>query len=173
MTMETNGPTHASVYCAIPPVRFGISAFSSQMENAGRMLNAQAIAMVMINGSPMADAPCPMESRQLVAIINPTPVATILGKPSFFSCIISQLFSGTNPYFSPYSSASMPSSPVRTRMTLVTSETKILPSPICPVYSSFLTNSSSPSSSSVGRTIMTTSLGSRLISLFFSSTSNS
>lgn len=87
MTMDTNGPKHASVYCAMPPVRFGIRAFSSQIENAVRMLKAQAIAIVMINGRPMVDAPCPIESRQLVAIISPTPVATILGSPNFFSCI--------------------------------------------------------------------------------------
>lgn len=34
---------------------------------------------------PMVPAPCPKETRQLVAIINPTEIETTLRSPSFFS----------------------------------------------------------------------------------------
>ena len=65
--------THANVYCASPPVRFGISALSSAIPKAAKQFNIQANTIERINGVPIVPAPCPSESRQLVATITPTP----------------------------------------------------------------------------------------------------
>ena len=83
MTMVTKGPMLARVYCGSPPVMLGISELSSETDKANRMLMTQAITIEMMNVVPIAEAPCPRESRQLVATIRPTPVATTLPMPSF------------------------------------------------------------------------------------------
>ena len=95
-TMEIivgNGPMLASVYCASPPVVFGISAFNSDKEATVVILRRQAIIIAPINTTPMVPAPCPSETRQLVAMTRPTDTDTTLLSPSFFSSIASTSFS--------------------------------------------------------------------------------
>ena len=87
--IAAKGPIHASVYWARPPVRFGISALSSDKDNAVIMLTKQAMTMAMIKLIPRLPAPCPRDMRQLVATISPTPTAMTLGRPNFFSFILS------------------------------------------------------------------------------------
>jgi hypothetical protein len=57
------------------------------MERAVRMLKTQASDILIIKGVPIALAPCPIDNKQLVATINPTPVAITLPNPSFFSLV--------------------------------------------------------------------------------------
>ena len=83
----TNGPTQASENCASPPVRFGIRAFNSAMDNNVKMLTRHAITIVMMNVVPMLPAPIPRVNKQLDATTSPTPVATTLANPIFFSSI--------------------------------------------------------------------------------------
>ena len=89
-TMEIivgNGPRQASVYCASPPVVFGIRALSSDRDAMVVMLNRQAITMAKIKVTPMVPAPCPSETRQLVAMTSPTETEITLLSPNFFSSI--------------------------------------------------------------------------------------
>ena len=81
-----NGPIQASVYCASPPVVFGINAFNSEREATVVIFNMQAITIAKMKVTPIVPAPCPKETRQLVAIINPTEMETTLPSPNFFSC---------------------------------------------------------------------------------------
>ena len=80
-----NGPMQASVYCASPPVVLGIKAFNSESEATVVIFSRQAMIIAKTNTTPMVPAPCPKETRQLVAIINPTEIETTLRSPSFFS----------------------------------------------------------------------------------------
>ena len=89
ISMVIKGPTHANVYCARPPVRFGISALSSAIAKAAKQLSIHAKIIDMIKGVPIVPAPCPRDKRQLVATITPTPVAITLNKPNFFFSSIS------------------------------------------------------------------------------------
>lgn len=79
--MVANGPIAASVYCASPPVRFGMRAFSSESPSAVKIFIMHAIIIEIINVDPIAPAPCPRDIKQLVATISPTPVAIALGSP--------------------------------------------------------------------------------------------
>ena len=99
-TMETSvtkGPSPASVYCARPPVRFGINAFSSARDAAVIIFSAQARTIETINIPPIAAEPWHSDIRHVVATINPTPVETTLNRPNFFSFIAYQTPSGFNP----------------------------------------------------------------------------
>lgn len=82
-----NGPRQASVYCASPPVVFGIRALSSDRDAMVVMLNRQAITMAKIKVTPIVPAPCPSETRQLVAMTSPTETEITLLSPNFFSSI--------------------------------------------------------------------------------------
>ena len=77
----------ASVYCARPPVVFGISALSSAIVAIVIMLKMQAMIIATMNSSPMRPAPCPRETRLLVAMTSPTETATTSLRPNFFSSI--------------------------------------------------------------------------------------
>ena len=93
-TMETivgSGPMQASVYCARPPVIFGMSAFNSDREPMVVRFKRHATTIAPINTTPTSPAPCPRETRQLVAITRPTEVETTLSSPNFFSSISSLL----------------------------------------------------------------------------------
>lgn len=52
MTIVTNGPRLASVYCGSPPVIFGIRELSSDTDSANRILIEQAMTIEMINVTP-------------------------------------------------------------------------------------------------------------------------
>ena len=124
------GPRAARVYCASPPVVLGISAFNSDREAIVVILSRQAITMARIKITPTVPAPCPRETRQLVAITSPTDTEMTLPSPSFFSsicftpsnrerrrlCRNDALCAALSPLI-PYR-ASTPSSPVLTRITL-------------------------------------------------------
>src|SRR5699024_11771270 len=74
-TMEIsvgNGPIDVSVYCARPPVVFGIRAFSSDREATVVIFKRHAITIAPIKVTTMAPAPWPRETRQLVAMTSPT-----------------------------------------------------------------------------------------------------
>ncbi len=117
-----NGPSPASVYCASPPVVFGISAFNSESEAMVVIFKRQAITIANINTTPTVPAPCPSETRQLVVVTRPTAIDTTLLSPNLFfinappSICISSYISASLLY-----RASIPSSPVRTRITFVIS----------------------------------------------------
>ena len=51
------------------------------------MLTRHAITIVMMNVVPMLPAPIPRVNKQLDATTSPTPVATTLANPIFFSSI--------------------------------------------------------------------------------------
>ena len=104
-----NGPILASVYCAKPPVVFGINAFNSERDAIVVILSKQAITIATIKITPMVPAPCPSETRQLVAMTKPTETDMTLLNPSFFSSAIVP---------PPFYRASTPSSPVLTLTTL-------------------------------------------------------
>ena len=78
---------HASVYCARPPVIFGIKALSSDKEPMVVIFKRHATTIAPINTIPTSPAPCPKETRQLVAITSPTEVDMTLPSPNFFSSI--------------------------------------------------------------------------------------
>ena len=86
-TMVGTGPRLVSVYCARPPVVFGINAFNSDMDAMDIIFNMQAMIMAKIKTTPILPDPCPKETRQLVAITNPTETDTTFLTPSFFSSI--------------------------------------------------------------------------------------
>jgi hypothetical protein len=95
--MEINvgkGPRHARVYCARPPVVFGIIAFSSESEATVVIFKRQAIIIEKMNTTPTVPAPCPRETRQLVAMTSPTDIDTTLPNPNFLSSLI---IPGTSP----------------------------------------------------------------------------
>ena len=71
-----NGPIHANVYCASPPVVFGISAFNSERDAMVVMFNRHATIIATIKIVPTLPAPCPRETRQLVAMTRPTETDT-------------------------------------------------------------------------------------------------
>ena len=81
----------AKVYCASPPVIFGINAFNSDKEPIVVRFKRQATTMAPINTIPTSPAPWPSETRQLVAITSPTEVDITLPSPNFFSSISSLL----------------------------------------------------------------------------------
>ena len=81
--MVGNGPIQASVYCASPPVVFGIRPFSSESEATVVIFSRQAIIIAPINGIPTVPAPCPNDTRQLVAMTSPTETETTLPNPNF------------------------------------------------------------------------------------------
>ena len=133
--MVGKGPRQARVYCARPPVVLGIRAFNSDRDAIVVMLSRQAMIIAGIKAIPMVPAPCPRETRQLVAMTRPTETEITLFSPSFFSSIYGSFrrtsaharFAfgkwtddcGTSSiYHIPDYSASTPSSPVLTRITL-------------------------------------------------------
>lgn len=68
-TMEIsvgNGPRQASVYCARPPVVFGISAFNSERDATVVIFRRQAITMAPINTTPILPAPCPSDVGRIL-----------------------------------------------------------------------------------------------------------
>ena len=111
-TRVGTGPRLARVYCASPPVVLGINAFNSDIDAIDIILNRHAIIIAIMNTTPIEPAPCPSDTRQLVAITSPTDTDTTFLKPNFFSSISSSPIS-----YKVYN-ASMPSSPVRTLITL-------------------------------------------------------
>ena len=105
-TIEINvgkGPMPARVYWASPPVVFGINAFNSESDATVVMFSRQAIIIAPINTTPTSPAPCPRDTRQLVATIKPTEIDTTLASPSFLSLspiAVSPFFSFDVFYFS-------------------------------------------------------------------------
>ena len=99
-----NGPNAARVYCANPPVVFGINAFNSDKDAIVVIFSNIAINMAPINNIPNAPAPSPRDTKQLVATTNPTDTETTLPNPNFFSSIADSfppLFSGACKTFLP------------------------------------------------------------------------
>lgn len=82
--MVGKGPRQARVYCARPPVVLGIRAFNSDRDAIVVMLSRQAMIIAGIKAIPMVPAPCPRETRQLVAMTRPTETEITLFSPSFF-----------------------------------------------------------------------------------------
>ena len=76
-----NGPNAARVYCANPPVVFGINAFNSDKDAIVVIFSNIAINMAPINNIPNAPAPSPRDTKQLVATTNPTDTETTLPNP--------------------------------------------------------------------------------------------
>ena len=56
-TMVGNGPIHARVYWARPPVIFGINAFNSERDPIVVKFKRQAITIAPINTIPTSPAP--------------------------------------------------------------------------------------------------------------------
>ena len=103
-----NGPIQASVYCARPPVVFGISAFNSESEATVVILSKHATIIARMNMIPIVPAPCPKDTRQLVAMTSPTDTEMTLPRPSFFSSIFTSFLRCTTDLSNLQSTAPVP-----------------------------------------------------------------